>query len=262
MGAPLLTEDLPFKVLRKTWQPVALSRDLKENDLRPFRLLGEDIVLARFPQGLLAAQNSCPHKGMKLDRGCLRDAELRCAYHGWKFDRTGACTNIPSLIQPLPDKQEQARLTVHEVQERYGMVWVDQRNQVVCLAPGSTQIQVLSTEYQGLLKGGDSLFIFALLFANQSQIEMGFGESGGSGGDPGKSFGGFIQTRLPHSLRGLAESFVDRGALRASNLSTAENGVQTYHIRRRTPQATMGTIRPQGLAGGKGIHIDGRPQIL
>lgn len=123
-GAPGLSEDLPFKVLRKTWQPAALSRDLPLNGLRAYRLLGEEIVLARFPGGLLAAPNACPHKGMKLDRGCLREGELRCSYHGWKFDRTGACTNIPSLIQPLPDKQEQARLAVFAVRERYGMIWV------------------------------------------------------------------------------------------------------------------------------------------
>jgi phenylpropionate dioxygenase-like ring-hydroxylating dioxygenase large terminal subunit len=124
MAPPNLTEDVPFKVLRKTWQPVALSRDLRENDLRSYRLLGEDLVLARFPKGLLAAQNACPHKGMRLERGCVREGELRCPYHGWKFDRDGACTNIPSLLQPLPDKQEQARLTAYAVQERYGMIWV------------------------------------------------------------------------------------------------------------------------------------------
>src|SRR5579862_2024650 len=124
MAVPQLTEDVPFKVLRRTWQPVTLSRDLQENDLRSYRLLGEELVIARFPDGLLAAQNGCPHKGMKLDRGCVRDRELRCPYHGWTFDRSGACTNIPSLIQPLPDKQEQGRLVTYAVRERYGMVWV------------------------------------------------------------------------------------------------------------------------------------------
>jgi vanillate O-demethylase monooxygenase subunit len=124
MTALTLTEDVPFKVLRKTWQPVALSRNLRENDLHPYRLLGEDLVIARFPDGLLAAQNSCPHKGMLLSRGRVRDGELRCPYHGWKFDQRGNCSNIPSLIRPLPDKQEQARLTTYAIRERYGMIWV------------------------------------------------------------------------------------------------------------------------------------------
>lgn len=119
-----LPEDLPFKALRKTWQPVANSRDLKENQVRGFRLLDEELVLGRFPRGLLAAGNACPHKGMRLELGTICDGELRCAYHGWKFDKDGNCTNIPSLIEPVPNKQEQARLTTYDVKERYGMVWV------------------------------------------------------------------------------------------------------------------------------------------
>ena len=119
-----LSEDLPFRVLRSTWQPVALSRDLPLNGIRPYRLLDEEIVVARFPGGLLAAHAACPHKGARLDAGAIRGGELRCAYHGWRFDVAGACTNIPSFLSPVPDKQAQARLTTYGVRERYGMVWV------------------------------------------------------------------------------------------------------------------------------------------
>ncbi|MCI0355394.1 MAG: aromatic ring-hydroxylating dioxygenase subunit alpha [Acidobacteria bacterium] len=119
-----LTEQITFKVLRKTWQPVALSRDLKENEVLPYRLLDQEIIVARFPGKLLAAQAWCPHKGMRLALGTLAGGELRCAYHGWKFDGSGNCTNIPSLLEPLANKQEQARLETYDVRERYGMVWV------------------------------------------------------------------------------------------------------------------------------------------
>jgi vanillate O-demethylase monooxygenase subunit len=124
MTPDVLTEDVPFRVLRKTWQPVALSRDLRESAVRGCRLLDQDIVVARFPGKLMAAQAWCPHKGMRLDRGTVTGAELRCAYHGWRFDACGNCTNIPSLIEPVPDKQEQAKLETFDVRERYGMVWV------------------------------------------------------------------------------------------------------------------------------------------
>ena len=119
-----ITEDLPFEVLRRTWQPVALSRDLKENAVRGVRLLDREIIVARFPGKLLAAQAGCPHKGMRLETGTIAAGELRCSYHGWKFDACGACTNIPSLIEPVPNKQEQARLETYDVRERYGMIWV------------------------------------------------------------------------------------------------------------------------------------------
>jgi vanillate O-demethylase monooxygenase subunit len=124
MADPDLTEDLPFRALRRTWQPVALSRDLKPGQLRGCRLLGQDLLLARFPDRLLASQAWCPHKGMRLETGTIANGELRCPYHGWRFDSCGACTNIPSLIQPLPNKQEQARLETYDVVERYGMIWV------------------------------------------------------------------------------------------------------------------------------------------
>jgi vanillate O-demethylase monooxygenase subunit len=124
MGDAELTEDLPFKVLRRTWQPVALSRDLKENQVRGYRLLDQEIIVARFPGKLLSAQAWCPHKGMRLELGTIAGGELRCPYHGWKFDACGNCTNIPSLIEPVPNKQEQARLETYDVRERYGMVWV------------------------------------------------------------------------------------------------------------------------------------------
>ena len=132
MGDADLTEDAPFRVLRRTWQPVALSRDLRENQIRGYRLLDQEIIVARFPGKVLAAQAWCPHKGMRLETGSIAGGELRCSYHGWKFDFAGACTNIPSLIQPVPDKlldsarskQEQARLDAYDVRERYGMIWV------------------------------------------------------------------------------------------------------------------------------------------
>jgi phenylpropionate dioxygenase-like ring-hydroxylating dioxygenase large terminal subunit len=121
----MIDEELPFRTLRRTWQPVALSRDLAEGGLREVRLLGEDLLVTRFPGGgLLASQATCPHKGMRLAKGCVDRGALQCPYHGWRFDPAGACTNIPSLIEPVPNKQEQARLSTYGVRERYGMIWV------------------------------------------------------------------------------------------------------------------------------------------
>ncbi len=124
-----LTEDLPLKVLRKTWQPVALARDLRPGGVVTYEVLETDIVVARFPDGsLLAAEDACPHKGMKLSLGTVDEGELQCPYHGWRFDSQGACTNIPSLIDPPPNKLEAAALIRYGVLERYGMIWVQLEN--------------------------------------------------------------------------------------------------------------------------------------
>ena len=122
--AAILEEGLPFKALRRTWQPVANSRELPENGVRGYRLLDEDLVLARLGGKVLAAPSACPHKGMRLEKGRVERGELQCAYHGWRFDGAGRCTNIPSLWNESTQKREQARLLSFEARERYGMIWV------------------------------------------------------------------------------------------------------------------------------------------
>jgi len=119
-----LTEDVPFQVMKGTWQPVAVSAELSPGKIISYRLFDIDLVLARFPSGLMAAEDSCPHKGARLSRGHLCENELQCCYHGWRFNVTGECTNIPSLIDPPKDKLRLSHLRNFPVQERYGMVWV------------------------------------------------------------------------------------------------------------------------------------------
>ena len=120
-----LTEEIVFKALRHTWQPVANSSDLGVGQVRAATLLETELVVARFVSGeVLVADVACPHKGARLSHGCIREGELMCPYHGWRFSPTGACQSIPSLLEPNPDKQALAHLRTYRAQERYGFIWV------------------------------------------------------------------------------------------------------------------------------------------
>ena len=120
-----ITEQTPFEVMRRTWQPVANAAEIAPGAVTGRVLLGVELVVARFPDGrLLAADVACPHKGARLSAGCFRAGELMCAYHGWRFDALGACQSIPSLLEPNPDKLALSHLRPYAVQERYGFVWV------------------------------------------------------------------------------------------------------------------------------------------
>lgn len=118
-----ITEDMPFKAMRKTWQPVCLSRNLGEGTIFEYTLLDEDIVIVKTKDDLFVARDLCPHRGAKLGLGKIKNGSLTCAYHGWEFNTKGKCQRIPSIAGDHP-VIKQACLTIYEVQERYGMVWV------------------------------------------------------------------------------------------------------------------------------------------
>lgn len=84
-------------LMRAYWQPVALADELVAGTPLPVRLLGEDLVLFREPDGTPALiERFCPHRGMDLSYGRLEDGGLRCLYHGWLFSPAGRCLEQPS----------------------------------------------------------------------------------------------------------------------------------------------------------------------
>jgi phenylpropionate dioxygenase-like ring-hydroxylating dioxygenase large terminal subunit len=120
-----MTEDDVIKALRRTWQPVMLAGALPPGGVAGCTLLETELVVARFTDAtLLAADVACTHKGARLSAGCIRDGELMCPYHGWRFDRRGACTSIPSILSPTAEKLGLAHLRTYPVRERYGLLWV------------------------------------------------------------------------------------------------------------------------------------------
>ena len=81
--------------MRRFWQPVALSSELRDVPLR-VRVLGEDLVLFRDGRGRVGlVQMRCPHRGTSLEYGLISARGLRCCYHGWLFDVDGAILETP-----------------------------------------------------------------------------------------------------------------------------------------------------------------------
>src|ERR1700684_1113752 len=81
------------------WQPILLSEELPENDCPPVRikLLSERLLAFRDSEGKLGLIDEfCAHRGVSLWFGRNEDGGIRCAYHGWKYDREGQCVDIPS----------------------------------------------------------------------------------------------------------------------------------------------------------------------
>lgn len=111
------------ELLRRYWFPVAASSELAPGGARPVRLLGEDLALFRTPAGALGLLDArCPHRGASLAHGIADERGLRCPYHGWLFDRAGACLEIPSLGRE-PRVRERAGVRAYPAQELGGLVF-------------------------------------------------------------------------------------------------------------------------------------------
>ncbi|PHR56594.1 MAG: (2Fe-2S)-binding protein [Robiginitomaculum sp.] len=99
----LLTQTDPGTAMgdmfRQYWIPALLTSELPENDCDPVRvkLLGERLIAFRDTHGRLGLIDEfCAHRGVSLWFGRNEEGGLRCPYHGWKFDHTGQCVEVPS----------------------------------------------------------------------------------------------------------------------------------------------------------------------
>jgi phenylpropionate dioxygenase-like ring-hydroxylating dioxygenase large terminal subunit len=111
--------------MREYWLPAFVPSELPEADGAPrrMRLLGEDLIAFRVTSGKygLVAHN-CPHRGASLFFGRNEEDGLRCVYHGWKFDVTGQCVDMPN--EPAEsDFKNKVRAVAYPCVERNGIVW-------------------------------------------------------------------------------------------------------------------------------------------
>lgn len=119
---PLLKPTVQDPVLAGQWMAVARVKDVSEVPVRAV-VLGEAVVLWRSGGELQAFRDLCIHRGAALSLGRVEGGELVCPYHGWRYDRGGACTRIPA--QPVgASVPTKARALTYACQERYGLVWV------------------------------------------------------------------------------------------------------------------------------------------
>jgi phthalate 4,5-dioxygenase len=112
-------------LFREYWLPILISSELPEVDGPPVRvrILGEDLVAYRDTSrqvGLL--KDKCAHRGAPLYYGRNEEHGLRCVYHGWKFDLTGRCIDMPSEA-PESNFKDKVRQLAYPCLERSGVIW-------------------------------------------------------------------------------------------------------------------------------------------
>src|ERR1043165_8324254 len=113
-------------VLRRYWMPALLASELPNADSDPVRvrLMGEDLVAFRDTNGTVGLiQNNCPHRGASLFFGRNEEAGIRCVYHGWKFDTSGQCIDMPN--EPAEsDFKSKVKAQAYPAAEYAGLIWI------------------------------------------------------------------------------------------------------------------------------------------
>lgn len=98
---------------------------LKRGRMVAKTLLGEPLLLARDADGVpFAIRDICPHRGIPLSAGAFDGREVECCYHGWRFDRDGRCTAIPSLVEGQKFNVERVGVRRYPCREVQGNIWV------------------------------------------------------------------------------------------------------------------------------------------
>ena len=117
MGTPM------GELLRRYWHPIAAAPELRENPTKAVRLLGENLVLYRNKAGRWGLiDEACAHRRVNMLYGLPDERGLRCPYHGWLYDETGAGLDMP---MEAPDSTFAQRVSIkaYPVEELGGLIF-------------------------------------------------------------------------------------------------------------------------------------------
>jgi phenylpropionate dioxygenase-like ring-hydroxylating dioxygenase large terminal subunit len=112
-------------LMRRYWMPALKSSELEPGgDPVRLMLLGEKLIAFRDPSGRVGVMDhKCPHRCASLFLGRNEPGGIRCVYHGWKFDVTGQCIDMPS-VPSHQDFKQKVKARAYRTREKAGIVWV------------------------------------------------------------------------------------------------------------------------------------------
>lgn len=110
--------------LKNHWYVACQSQNLLADKPLSTMILETRLVLYRTSDGGVAVlRDRCAHRNQRLSLGQLDNDCLRCPYHGWTFDRSGECVNVPSEACDGKAFRHHG-VEAFPVREQDGLVWV------------------------------------------------------------------------------------------------------------------------------------------
>ena len=103
------------ELMRRYWQPAALSEELGSDKPLPVQLFGEELILFRDGEGSPALIGRyCAHQGIDMAYGGEVEKDgIRCLYHGWLFDACGKVVVRGSWVEGGEKRMEVGSRHIH-----------------------------------------------------------------------------------------------------------------------------------------------------
>src|SRR4051794_1081950 len=110
-----------MELLKNAWYVAAWADEVKSTSLFHRRIADEQILIYRNENGVpIAMADRCPHRFVPLHLGQRHGDVIQCAYHGLRFDSTGAC-----VLNPCGDViPKAARVKTYPIVEKDKLLFV------------------------------------------------------------------------------------------------------------------------------------------
>lgn len=110
-------------MIKNQWYAIMESKEIKDKPVGVTRM-NEKLVLWRDKSGKLnCIYDKCCHRGAALSLGCIKDNEIECPFHGFRYDGEGKVTLIPANGRAA-EIPERYKVNGYMVKDAYGLVWL------------------------------------------------------------------------------------------------------------------------------------------
>lgn len=86
------------------WQALDITPPI-DKQILSVTVSGVDIVVTQNNGNFYAFKDECPHEGIKLSLGCIKNNAIKCSLHGFSFDlETSTCDEAgvaPIITYPI-----------------------------------------------------------------------------------------------------------------------------------------------------------------
>jgi phenylpropionate dioxygenase-like ring-hydroxylating dioxygenase large terminal subunit len=113
-------------MIRNCWYALGFSEEFASGVPTKHTITGQPIVAWRATDGDVGAFDArCAHKRMPLWDGKVLEGDIiQCPYHGFAYDMSGRCVDIPALRDRDDRLPSRARIYKYPSVEQDGLVWV------------------------------------------------------------------------------------------------------------------------------------------